>query len=121
MTLRDLVDFAFQVGLAIGQLALFIYVRNTNRNDEVDRRFLRLQADLDGQGEKIGAELSGLAQRLSHIETAVEGSPTHSDMGDVYAKVNTVDSKLSRVEGKVDGMADTLRLLLARVAERGMK
>lgn len=115
-----IVDLIFKGVLALAQLALFIYVRNTNRNDEVDRRFVRLQETQDAQGAALGADIGQLSTRMAHMETAIGAAPTHGDLGDIYAKVGVVDSKVSTQSGKLDAIDATVRMILSRITERGM-
>lgn len=115
-----IVDLIFKGVLALAQLALFIYVRNTNRNDEVDRRFVRLQETQDAQGDELGAKIGLLSTRMAHVETAVEAAPTHNDLGDIYAKVSGVDAKVSTQGGKLDAIDATVRMILSRITEKGL-
>lgn len=116
-----MLNLIFNGVLALAQLALWAYVRNANRNDEVDRRFLRLQESQDAQSEDLGQRIGQISTRMAHVETAIEAAPTHADLGDIYAKVGEVDSKVSTQSGKLDAIDATVRMILSRITERGMK
>lgn len=115
------IDIIFKGVLALAQLALFIYVRNTNRNDEVDGRFTTLQAAQKSQGESLGSEIGKVSQRLAHLETAVEKAPDHDDLSKVYEAINQMASTVNQLVGENRGQSDTLRLILGRITEKGMQ
>ncbi len=106
---------------AIGNLAIgaWLYLdrksdKTNNRIDEIGTRV----KELDGH---IAEKLESQAGRISHLEAHAEDSPTHADLGELYGKLNSVDSKVSAQGGKLEGIDSTLRLILSRITERGMK
>ena len=115
-----IIDLIFKAVLALAQLALFIYVRNTNRNDEVDRRFVHLQETQEDQGKDLGTKVGQLSQRLAHLETAVEAAPDHGDLAKVYEAINAVATTVNQLVGENRGQSDTLRLILNHITQKGL-
>ncbi len=105
---------------AVGNLAIgaWLYLdrkadKTNNRIDEIGNRV----KELDGH---IADKLEAQAGRISHLEAHAEDSPTHADLGELYNKLNAVDSKVSAQGGKLEGIDVTLRLILSRITERGL-
>lgn len=104
---------AFQVMNAFASSGLWLYVRFGDRNKQIDQRFERLARDHDKRSDQF-------EQRLAHIEGQLERAPTHTDLAGIHEKVNATNAKVSEMAGQLQGISDTLRLILARIAERGM-
>ena len=115
-----IIDLAFKAVLALAQLALFVYVRNTNRNDEVDRRFVHVQTVQEEQSKELSTSVGHLSQRLAHLEAAIEAAPDHNDLSKVYQSINELSEKVDTLVGSFDTQSATLRQILSRVIERGM-
>ena len=62
----------------------------------------------------------GFDRRLAHIEGQLERAPTHNDLAAIHEKLNATTGGMRELAGMVKGMDDTLRLILARIAEKGM-
>ena len=90
------------------------YVHIVNKNKATNDRIATLETQMhaDTQAHSI---------RLARLENTAQTAPTHSDLGKVYDQVNKLAQSSSRMEGQLDGMNDTLRLILHRVAEKGMQ
>ena len=115
-----IVDLAFKAVLALSQLALFVYVRNANRNDEVDKRFACVHQVQEAQSEKLSTSVGTISQRLAHLEAAVEAAPNHGDLSKLYQSINDLSEKVDTLVGSFDSQSATLRQILSRVIERGM-
>lgn len=89
------------------------YVHLVNKNKVTDDKIAELEA-------QIANDKRQHAERISRLEVIAEKAPTHADLATVYEKLNRVAESNSRMEGQLDGVADTLRLILNRIAERGM-
>lgn len=94
--------------------ALGFYVHLTSKNKAITDRLDAMDADLKG-------ELSRHAERIARLESHHLNAPTHADLAKVYDKLNRVAESNSRMEGQLGGMSDSLRLILNRVAEKGMQ
>ena len=89
------------------------YVHLTSKNKAITDR-------LDVMESALGDDLNDHAQRLARLESNYANAPTHADLAKVYDKLNRVAESCSRMEGQIDGMDSTLRLMLSRIAEKGM-
>ena len=90
------------------------YVHLTSKNKAVTDRLDTLEAD-------IKADISDHAERMARLESHYANAPTHADLSKLYDKLNRVAESNSRMEGQLGGMNDSLRLILNRVAEKGMQ
>lgn len=104
---------AFQIlqFLITGGIAVYVYLASKDR--VTNERINGLENDLDGKFDNHG-------ERIARLETHGQNAPTHSDLGDLHNKVNTVDLKVSAQGGKLDAIDATLRMILSRITERGM-
>lgn len=104
---------AIQVLNAGASAAVWLYVRYGDRNAQIDKRFADLSEDIDRRMDEQDRDihrLRGLAER----------APTHADLAQVYEKINQTAHSVATMAGEMRGMNDTLRLILSRVAQRGM-
>lgn len=92
---------------------LGFYVHLTSKNKAITDR-------LDVMDNDIKNDLGGHAERLARLESHHASAPTHADLAKVYDKLNRVAESCSRMEGQIDGMDSTLRLMLSRIAEKGL-
>ncbi|MEO8120739.1 MAG: hypothetical protein ABI606_15645 [Rhodoferax sp.] len=92
---------------------LGFYVHLTSKNKAITDR-------LDVMDNDIKSDLGGHAERLARLESHHASAPTHADLAKVYDKLNRVAESCSRMEGQIDGMDSTLRLMLSRIAEKGL-
>lgn len=105
------------LGLAAANFCLtwgvMLYMYLSNKNKATNERINKLEADVDGK-------LDSHADRLARLEQAGEASISHADLSEVYRAINLLSEKLNHLLGVSQGQGDTLRLILARIAERGM-
>lgn len=94
--------------------ALGFYVHLTSKNKAITDR-------LDVMDTAIQGDISGHAERLARLESHYANAPTHADLGKVHDKLNRVAESSSRMEGQLGGMDATLRLILNRVADKGLQ
>lgn len=104
---------AFQVVNAIATSGMWLYVRYGDRNKEVDRKFAMLSEEFDRRADEHD-------RRLSRVEGSLERAPTHEDLGALHDKVNLTAQGVAKIGGQLDAMNDNLRLILNRIAEKGM-
>ncbi|SIQ95924.1 Protein of unknown function [Aromatoleum tolulyticum] len=98
----------------VANAGLWLYVRYGDRNKEVDRKFSKLQEDFDDRADEQD-------KRLARLEGRLDRAPTHDDLGKLYEKINATTQAVSQMAGEMKGMNDTLRLILAQIAEKGMR
>lgn len=127
MTLDEMKFWAmvvFQVINAMASSGLWLYVRYGDRNKEVDNKFETLTREFAEQNNAMRVEFDRRAdehdRRLSRVEGAVERAPTHDDLGQLHEKVNQTAQGVAQMNGQLSSMNDTLRLILNRIAEKGM-
>lgn len=99
---------------AAASTGLWLYVRYGDRNKEVDRKFSELRGDFDDRADEHD-------RRLARLEGRLDRAPTHEDLGKLYEKINATTQAVSQMAGEMKGMNDTLRLILAQIAEKGMR
>lgn len=104
----------FQLVNAAATVGIWLYVRYGDRNKEIDLRFERLAADVDARLDEQGRDI----QRLRGV---TERAPTHEDLSRIHDKMNVTAQAVSAMGGKLDSMNDNLRLILTRIADRGMQ
>lgn len=117
MTPEELKVYAgilFQVINAVATVGIWLYVRYGDRNKEIDQRFERLATAVDTRLDEQERDI----QRLRGL---TERAPTHDDLSRLYEKINATAQHVSAMGGKLDAMNDNLRLMLNRIAERGMQ
>lgn len=109
----EVLKLGFQVlqFLVTGALAIYVYL--SNKDKVTNDRIGKLEDDLD-------EKLDGHGERISKLETRAEGAPNHDHLGDLYEKVHAVDTKVSSQGGKLESIDATLRMILSRIAEKGM-
>lgn len=106
--------FWLQVAHIVGSCVLGIYVWASNRHRVTNQRITDMENGVDRR-------LDGHGERLVRLETQFLGMPTHNDLGELYAKQNETNRVVSQLVGEVSGMNQNLRLILARIAEKGMQ
>ena len=107
-----------KLAFAGGQFALTcligVWLYFDRRGDKTNERISSLQ-------EAVDDRLDNNSARLAHLEARMGGAPTHADLSKVYERINSVAESLGRVEGETKTQSDLLRLILGRVAERGIQ
>ena len=77
-------------------------------------------AHLLSKNKTLTERMEAHADRLTRLESASVNAPTHADLAKVYEKLNRVAESSSRMEGQLDGIDATQRLILNRITEKGM-
>ncbi len=106
--------FWLQVVHILATAALGIYVWASNRHRVTNQRITDLEAGVD-------LRLDTHAERLVRLETQVKGAPTHDDLGKLYDALNETSRQVSQLVGTVSSMNDNVRLILNRIADKGMQ
>ncbi len=112
--MRFWVAFGFQLLNAAASAGLWLYVRYGDRNLRIDQRLEAVESKFDvrlDEQDRVIARLTGMIER----------APTHSDLSKLYDKVNTTAQAVSQMSGEMKGINENLRLILSRIAERGMQ
>lgn len=64
-----------------------------------------LKDELAAMVGKQTAKLSELRADLTALERQVGSLPSHDDLGQVYARISTMDNNLAKLMGQVEGMS----------------
>lgn len=104
----------FQGVNVVASCGLWLYVRYGDRNKEIDRKFEALRQEFDSRMDQQD-------KSIAHLRGVSERAPTHEDLGKLYDKVNDTAITVAAVAGQLRSVDDTLKLILNRITERGMK
>ena len=106
----DTLRLALQATNMMGTFALGIWLYLEKRGDKTNDRV----SDLARKVEQIERDLSAL-------QVLAENSPSHADLAKLYDLVNVVSGTVNQLVGENRGQSDILRMILNKIAERGMK
>lgn len=101
------VDVVWKVGTLIG----FAWMYLANRDKVTNTRISKLETDLDGKLDDHG-------NRITHLETLSSHAPTHTDLGQLHARINEVTSSLKRIEGESAAQTRILNLVYESLIDR---
>lgn len=87
--------------------------RRADQGREVDRSF-------DAYRRAQETRVVDISDRVARVEQALSNVVNHNDLAKLHERINGVGREMSTVAGEMKGMNDTLRLILNRIAERGM-
>lgn len=94
----------------IGTFSLGCWLYLEKRSDKTNARVTELAAKVDG-----------LDRDLSALQSAAAAAPSHADLSKVYESINALAGTVHQLVGENRGQSDTLRLILNRITEKGMK
>lgn len=92
-------------------VALYMYL--ANKNKVTNERITSLQEDFDGK-------LDDHATRIARLEEQAKMAPTHDDLGELYKRINSVDSAVSKMNGTLESVDASLRALTSELMKRGL-
>ena len=93
----------------IGTFAIGIWIYLEKRNDKTNERITHLAAKVD----EIDKTVSGVSGK-------VEGALRHTDLNELYQRLAKVEQSVSKLCGAFTETNNTLRLLLAKITEKGL-
>ena len=127
MTLDELKFWSmvgFQIINALASSGLWLYLRYGDRNKQVDQKIEgvkdAINKGLTNARRENDLRADGLEQRLAKVEVQLANAPTHQDLAAIHEKLNETAGAMRELTGTVKGMNDTLKLMLAQVAQKGM-
>lgn len=81
-------------------------------------------ADLKDRLDRLEVEqanrLSAIDKEIDALQKTSSKALTHNDLDDLYVKVNLTSNSVSKMEGLLSNVNETLRMILARIAEKGL-
>lgn len=90
------------------------YVHLVSKNKVTNDRISKLEGDFD-------ARMDGQGERIARLEAQMRVVPTHDDLGKLYDKVNATANNVASMAGQLNGINENLRLILNRIAEKGLQ
>lgn len=66
-------------------------------------------------------ELHGIGERLSRVEVALQHGFGRTDVESIYERINAVAEDLAGLKGEFKSVADSLRLLINKITDKGLK
>ena len=105
---------ALQVINMIATFGVGIYVWISTQDKVTNKRISDLEDKVDGR-------IDNYAERIARVEQDLSHAPTHEDLKRLHARIDQIDQRLSRMEGEFKTQGDLLRMILSRIAEKGMK
>ncbi|GBL46263.1 hypothetical protein SFMTTN_2076 [Sulfuriferula multivorans] len=88
--------------LIMSAVGVWMYLER--KNDKAHERITALETVLENN-------IARHADRLMKIETQIEGLPSQNDIGKVYERVQSIDQRISHIEGQFVGSNHTLNLI----------
>lgn len=85
----------------------------TSGDTDLGKQIASLKSDMDTKLDAQGKQIARLEERSG-------AAITHKDLIHIHDRVNVVNDKVSTIDGKLDGVESSLRLILKRITERGM-
>ncbi|MCK6396057.1 hypothetical protein [Zoogloea sp.] len=79
-----------------------------------------IQARLDRMESDQAAKLRAIDLELDALRSSSAKALTHGDLDDLYVKVNATSNSVSKMEGLLSNVNDTLRMILSRIADKGL-
>lgn len=100
----------------VGNFGLSLFNSISSRHKVAQDELAVVKSGLKQEIDMLANKLSGHAERLSHVESTVDKSPTHDDLGEIYKEirgmshsVSELSSKLSGTSAKLDAFSDLLQ------------
>lgn len=66
-------------------------------------------------------ELHGIGERLSRVEVAIQHGFGRPDIEKIYSRINEVAEDLAGLKGESRSVSDSMRLLINKITEKGLK
>lgn len=103
----------FQVAqfVVTGGIGTYLYMER--KNDRTNVRIAQLEQNTD-------TRLDELAERMARVEGELHNGIGKHDLERVHGRIDALDQRLARVEGEFRSVSDLLRLILSKIADKGM-
>lgn len=107
------VKIGLQILNMIATFGVGIYVWISTQDKVTNKRI----SDLE---EKVDGRIDQYAERIARVEQDQLHAPTHDDIKRIHARIDAIDQRLSRIEGEFKTQGDLLRMILSKIADKGM-
>lgn len=113
----ELIKTALMVINMLGTFGIGVWLYLEKRNDKTNARIGRVEDDL---GELRATQCALHSRQLARLEEGAEHGPTRHDLGQLHEKVNAVRDDVSTLRGRLEGIDTNVRMILARITEKGL-
>lgn len=107
------VKITLQIVNMIATFGVGIYVWISTQDKVTNKRITDLE-------EKVDDRIDSYAERMARVEQDQRHAPTHDDLKRLHARIDQIDQRLSRMEGEFKSQGDLLRMILSKIADKGM-
>jgi hypothetical protein len=104
----EAMKFWFDVFVSICLVASLIY-------NWVDKKSRVNKAEI----EQVNAEVVKLVNRVSLVEERMQSAPTHSDLSNIYNRINGMSDDVSEMAGAIKAMTTQLTLINQHLISQG--
>lgn len=114
---------AFVAGLwAVGRTFLQQYGSMlTVQLQAFEAREAKTTAEFAKRVDRLESDISGMAKQIDDLEDVSAKALTHKDLDDLYAKINATSGDVREMKGALRSIDDNLRMILNRIAEKGLE
>lgn len=114
---------AFVAGLwAVGRTFLQQYGSMlTVQLQAFEAREAKTTAEFAKRVDRLESDISGMAKQIDELEDVSAKALTHKDLDDLYAKINATSGDVREMKGALRSIDDNLRMILNRIAEKGLE
>lgn len=114
---------AFVAGLwAVGRTFLQQYGSMlTVQLQAFETREAKTTAEFAKRVDRLESDISGMAKQIDELEDVSAKALTHKDLDDLYAKINATSGDVREMKGALRSIDDNLRMILNRIAEKGLE
>lgn len=114
--IKELLTVVFFIFVGMLTLVGFLGRMLINRIiEQFKAQFDDHQGRLDALEEAFESRIEGHSERVSRLEEQGRRAPTHEDLSRIYDKVNSVQASNARIEGKVEGINESLRAVVNKM------
>jgi archaellum component FlaC len=99
--------------LAFSLASLFFSLINftINRHKAASNELKEVKEAAHAENDKLASKLDDCMQRLARAEAKISESPTHSDIGKIYDKLNEMNTGFSRLIGEFTQVSNQISRL----------
>jgi archaellum component FlaC len=108
------------LGLFFG-MAKILFIQFEKRQAELFAGMEKRDVEINERINALTTRLEGLDNGLRAMKSDATGHLRHTDLQQVYDRLNDMDGKLNKLVGQFQGNNDTLRLILGKITEKGLQ